>query len=75
MPTFTSRTERSILAGAALALSAITLSLLTSGFLPADPALERARAEQILARGERVQNTQVLSEARFHTALVTTIIR
>lgn len=75
MPTLTSRTERSIIAGAALALTAVTLSLLTSGFLPADPGLERARAEQMLARGERVQNAQMLAETRLHAASVATILR
>jgi hypothetical protein len=75
MDTMITPAQRTLFAAAAIAASALGLSVLASSFLPADPHVEIARAQAVLDRVERVQHAQTLQQGNVTTAAATTIVR
>jgi hypothetical protein len=75
MFTTTTRTQKTVFAAAAVAVTAFGLSLMSSSFIPADPRVEIARGQAVLDRVEQVRQAQALQEGLVKTAEVKTIVR
>jgi len=75
MFTTTTRTQRSLIAAAAVAVATFGLALMSSGFIPSDPRVGIARGQAVLDRVEQVGQALALQEGLVRTAEVKTIVR
>ena len=75
MFTTTTRTQKTLFAAAAVAVTAFGLSLMSASFIPSDPRVEIARGQAVLDRVEHVRATQALQDGLVKTAEVKTVVR